>query len=360
MRLGIMGHGPIVSNFLDAAAQVEGVSAAAIYNRPSSAESGRAIAEKFEIPAVYNDFEAFLADKTVDTVYIALPNSLHYSYAMKALEAGKHAVVEKPFTATRAQAQQLIDTAREKGLFLFEAITTCHMPHVKKLKELLPRIGDISLVQCNYSQYSSRYDLLMDGRLTNIFDPRFAGGSLMDINSYNIHFVTEVFGAPEFIEYFPRMGVSGVDVSGIAVLQYDSFPASCIGAKDSGSDGFAIVQGRYGNLTIGSSPGTAHSLTLELRGQEPERYELQPYENRQVYELIEMEQIVSSGDFAARDQLLSHSLLVAGLLEEARQSAGITFTCDIEEGQADAALSGDAGEEQADAALSGDAGEGQL
>ena len=68
MKLGIMGHGPIVNNFLDAVHYVENARAAAIYNRPGSAEQGKAIAEKFSIPAAYNDFEAFLDDKTVDTV----------------------------------------------------------------------------------------------------------------------------------------------------------------------------------------------------------------------------------------------------------------------------------------------------
>ena len=289
------------------------------------------MADKFGIPAVYNDFEAFLADETVDTIYLALPNALHYEYAMRVMEAGKNAIVEKPFACTETQAQEMIDLAKEKGLFLFEAISACHMPNVKKLKELLPRIGEISIVQTNYSQYSSRYDDLMNGQLTNIFDPRMAGGSLMDINCYNIHFVTEICGAPEYIEYFPRMGVSGTDTSGIAVLQYPSFPASCIGAKDSATQSFGQIQGRYGTLTINGPVGFAPSVTLALRGQEPETFQLQPFENRLTYEIIEFEKIMAAGDFAARDALLEHSLLVSRLLEEARQSAGITFPCDMDD-----------------------------
>lgn len=331
MKLGIMGHGPIVGWFLDAVACVDTASAAAIYNRPTSAAEGQALAQKYGIPAAYTDFEQFLADPAVDTVYIALPNSLHYEYALRVLDAGKHAIVEKPFTVTAAQAHLLAEAAREKKLFLFEAITTCHMPHVKKLKELLPRIGDISLVHCNYSQYSSRYDLLMDGKLTNMFDPRFAGGCLMDINSYNLHFVTEVFGAPEYIQYFPRMGVSGVDVSGTAVLQYETFPAACIGAKDSASHSFAMVQGRYGNLIIGGSVGPSPSLTLELRGQEPEHFQLQSAPSHYCYEIEDFARIIAENDYEAANALLEHSLLMARLLEEARESAGITFACDMGE-----------------------------
>jgi len=329
MKLGITGHGPIVTTFLEAVGNVDHVEAVAIYNRPSSAEAGKALAAKFNIPAIYNDFDAFLADETIDTVYLALPNALHYEYAIRVMEAGKHAIVEKPFACTEAQAQEMIDLAKEKGLFVFEAISACHMPNIKKLKELLPRIGDISIVQCDYSQYSSRYDDLMNGNLTNIFDPRMGGGCLMDVNCYNIHFVTEVLGAPEYIEYFPRMNACGTDTSGIALLQYPTFPASCIGAKDSATGSFGQIQGRYGNLRINGPVGFAPSVTLHLRGQEPETFQLQPYENRLTYELIDFEDIFQRKDFAARDALLEHSLLVVRLLEEARLSAGITFPCDL-------------------------------
>ncbi len=331
MKLGITGHGPIVTTFLDAVNNVENVEAVAIYNRPSSAEAGKALAEKFHIPAIYNDFEAFLADETIDTIYLALPNALHYEYAIRVMEAGKNAIVEKPFACTEAQAVEMIQMAKDKNLFLFEAISACHMPHVKKLQELLPQIGDISLVQCNYSQYSSRYDDLMEGRLTNIFDPRMAGGSLMDINCYNIHFVAHLFGEPMYIDYYPRMGCSSTDTSGIAMMQYPTFPASCVGAKDSGSQSFGQIQGRFGNLIINGPVGFAPSLTLELRGKEPETFHLQPFENRLTYEIIDFEDIFSRKDFAARDQLLEHSLLVTRLLQEARESAGITFPCDVEE-----------------------------
>ena len=68
MKLGITGHGPIVTTFLEAVSNVENVDAVAIYNRPTSAEAGKALAAKFNIPTIYNDFDAFLADETIDTV----------------------------------------------------------------------------------------------------------------------------------------------------------------------------------------------------------------------------------------------------------------------------------------------------
>ena len=331
MKLGIMGHGPIVGGFLDAAGRAEQVQLCAIYNRPASAAAGAALASRYHIPRAYQDFDAFLADPAVDTVYIALPNSLHYSYALRVLEAGKNAVVEKPFTATAAQAAHLAETAAARGLFLFEAITVCHLPHVKKLQELLPAIGELSLVQCNYSQYSSRYDLLMNGQITNMFDPCFAGGSLMDLNSYNIHFAVFLFGEPASIQYFPRMGPSGVDTAGIAVLQYDSFTVSCAAAKDSKSRCFAMAQGRLGCLSIDGPVSVSPALNLEIRDGRTEHFSLQESENFLLYELTEMARILSEQDRKAHDRLLSHSLAVARTLEAARRSAGILFPCDNEQ-----------------------------
>ncbi len=331
MKIGTMGHGPVVSWFLEEGSQVEGVTFSAVYTRPCSREQGEALAQTYHVPAVHHDVDAFLADPAIDTVYIALPNSLHDSYAKRALEAGKHVILEKPFTTTRAQALRLAALAQEKQLFLLEAITVPHLPNVKLARELLPQLGELSLVQCNFSQYSSRYDLLKEGQLTNIFDPKFAGGALMDLNSYNIHFVTELFGAPQSITYTPRMGPSGVDTSGVAVLQYGDFVATCAGAKDSNSDCFAIVQGRNGSLLIPDTPSKSPEVILKLRGKEEERFNRQTPGVRFRYEVEEFQRIITQKDYAARDRLLDHSVLVSSLLEQARNYAGIRFPGDGED-----------------------------
>lgn len=325
MKIGTMGHGMVVQMFLEEARKVEGVTCAAVYTRPGSREYGLRLANTFQVPVVHHDLEEFFRDDTIDTVYIALPNSLHYAYAKQALEAEKHVILEKPFTTTRRQAEHLAELARQRGLFLFEAITVPHLPNVQTARALLPRLGDISLIQCNYSQYSSRYDLLMDGQVTNMFDPQFGGGSLMDINSYNIHFVTALFGAPGSIHYYPRMGPSGVDTSGIAVLQYDHFVASCAGAKDSKSDCFAIIQGRNGSLVIPNTPSLSPEVILNLRGAEPERFNQQEPGLRMYYEIQTFQRILTEKDYPACHELLEHSILVSSLLEQARTHAGIHF-----------------------------------
>ena len=106
-----------------------------------------------------------------------------------------------------------IALAKEKGLFLFEAITTAHHPHYGYIKENLPKLGRLKVVNANFCQFSSRYPALLSGKPTPVLDHAFAGGALMDINLYNIHFVVGLFGAPKSVRYFPNRHETGVDTS---------------------------------------------------------------------------------------------------------------------------------------------------
>ena len=96
-------------------------------------------------------------------VYVALPNHLHYPFAKRALEAGKHAVVEKPFVATEEEVESLVACAREHGAMVFDAITTKYVPLLETLRDQLGRAGSVRAVTSSYCQYSSRYDAVRAG-----------------------------------------------------------------------------------------------------------------------------------------------------------------------------------------------------
>lgn len=327
MKLGVMGHGPIVDRFLDAVGKACGAEAIAIYNRPSSETEGHTLAQRHHIKKIYNNFDAFLDEPEIDTVYVALPNSLHYPYALKILLAGKNAIVEKPFTSTVKEAEHLIATAKKNNRFLFEAISTYHAPNIKVIKDYLPLIGDLSLVQTNYSQYSSRYDNLMNGEVTNIFNPEFSGGSLMDINVYNIHFILTLFGVPSSVTYYPRKAENGIDTSGIAILPYPGFVCSAIGAKDSKSDSFAFIQGRNGTIKVEGSVAIARELIISI-GDHTQTINLQTKDNHLIYEVEAFAKVMSDSDYSSCYQWLEHTSNVVSALEQARKSAGIIFPAD--------------------------------
>ena len=112
-------------------------------------------------------------------------------------------ILEKPFTVTYEEAKKLAELARAKGLVLFEAITNQYNANYEKVRELLPGLGDVKIVQLNFSQYSSRYEAFKQGNIAPVFDAAKAGGALMDLNVYNSHFVVGLFGEPKAVHYYP-------------------------------------------------------------------------------------------------------------------------------------------------------------
>lgn len=325
MRIGTIGTGSIVENFLNAFRDAKNVECTAVYSRKE--ETAREFADKFQVRQIYTDYERMLEDDNIDFIYVASPNSLHYDYTLRALQKGKNVICEKPFTSTVEEAETLIQLAGRSNLFLFEAITTLHFPNYKKIKEMLPSIGDIKVVQCNYSQYSSRYDKLLAGEVTNVFDPAFSGGSLVDINIYNLHFVIGLFGEPGQVIYMANKAGNGIDTSGIALLKYDGFVCECVGSKDSYSPSFAVIQGTKGYIKVQSPPNECRSFEVGI-GDRIETHNEQQISNRMAYEVIAFEEMYRLGDFHRCHELLDHSLRVMKAAVLARKDAGIVFAAD--------------------------------
>ena len=264
MKLGIIGTGKIIVDALYAMEPLSEISRNAIFARPHSRDKGEELAKQYSIAEVYTDYDELLDKADVDTVYIGLINSVHFEYAKRALDKNKNVILEKPFAGTYDEAKELVDLARAKKLFVFEAITVLHNDVIAKMKENLPRLGQIRMMLANYSQYSSRYDNYLKGVVDHSFDPKYLGGALRDINVYNIHYAVELFGTPQKTHYYPNTGFNGIDVSGTMVLEYDGFSAVCTGGKDSDSPCFVQIQGEKGYMRIDGKPNVAPNLTLVI------------------------------------------------------------------------------------------------
>ena len=293
----------------------------AIYSRRE--ETGKAMAEEFGIPRIFTDMDEMLADPSIDMVYIASPNSIHYGQAKAALLAGKHVICEKPFTPTVAEAEELIALAKAKHLFLFEAITTSRHPNYAFVKENLSKLGKLKLVTATFCQFSSRYPALLAGNAAPVLNHAFAGGALMDINLYNIHFVAGLFGTPKSVHYFANRHETGVDTSGVLVLEYEDFLCQCIGAKDSAARNGVQLIGEEGFLEVTPIASNCQTAVLNLRGQEPV-FSHYP-ENGWYYEVQEISRIVAAGDYDFCYNSLETTRKVVDILEKARISAGFDF-----------------------------------
>ena len=324
MNVATIGTGGIVENFLEACKQND-ISCLAMYSRVK--DHAKALAEKYQVESIYTDLDAMLAREDIDFIYIASPNSLHYSQAKKALRYGKHVICEKPFTSTLAEFDDLLSYATNHHLFLFEAIVTLYMPNYALIKENLAKLGPLRLVQCNFSQYSSRYDALLEGKITNVFHPAFSGGALADIGIYNLHYVIGLFGKPKAMRYYPNMHACGIDTSGVAILEYDGFIATCSCAKDSTSKNISQLQGEKGYLLMESQTSRCSSLKLVVKGEKQEL--TQPSNPISLYhEVKEFKKIFEAQDHERCQKQLAHSRLVMECYEKLRKDAGIFFEVD--------------------------------
>ena len=321
MKFAAVGTGAITKSMLTQFQQSAYFSCAAIVSRKE--ETGRAMAELFGIETVYTSLEDMLCDPEIELVYVASPNSLHYSQTKAALLAGKHVICEKPFTPTVAEAEELIELAREKHLFLFEAITTAHHPNYDLIRQNLDALGPIKTVIATFCQYSSRYPALLSGKPSPVLDHAFAGGALMDINLYNIHFTVGLFGAPEEVRYYPNLHETGVDTSGLLVLRYPGFVCQCVGAKDSAAANSTQIVGEKGYIAVTPSSSNCQTVELCLRGQPPQRWELGP--NPWYYEIRDIGRMIAAGEYGACYAALNTTREVVSVLEEARKDAGFGF-----------------------------------
>lgn len=317
MNLSIIGTGKIVHEVLPVIADTEGIFIRSIWAREHSLAKAQALAKEFNIPHATTDYASVLTDPQVDTVYIALINSVHYTYALQALLAGKHVILEKPACLCYRELLHLATEARQRGLMLFEAVTLLHLPAFHLLcTELLPQIGALHHVECNYSQRSSRLDAYLHGNVLPAFDPETGGGALMDINIYNLHFVLALLGQPLSVHYYCHRGYNGVDLSGTAVLEYVERFALCTGAKDTDAPSFGLLQGDNGWLRIDGPVSTMSSITLCLHGQQPHQIPLPSVSHRLAPEFMAIADIFHRKDFDTMNHLLDHSLAVMKVVDK--------------------------------------------
>ena len=326
IKLGILGTGMIAKEFLPWLAGPQSPFAVeAVCSTERSASVAADLCAQYDIPRHTTNYLELL--QWVDVVYLAVPNLQHTRFAKVALEAGRHVIVEKPMAPTAAEAEELAALARRKKVFLFEAITTQYLENYVKLHELLPRVGTVKLVQCNFSQYSSRYDRFCAGETPVSFDPACAGGALMDLNVYNISYIVGLFGEPNQVRYTANIE-RGIDTSGILTMDYTGFKAVSIAAKDCGAPARYVIQGTKGYLIQKSTANFCGGLTFHANDGTEEHYNLNGGRPRQAAEFDAFARAIAGDDQDLCSRMLDTSVAVSRVLTAARRSAGIRFPCD--------------------------------
>ena len=324
MKTAILGAGTIIPAFLEAAEKIEELENYAIFGQESDLPKMTEFQNEYGITKIYHDYDKLLEDREVEVVYVALPNHLHYVFAKKAAENKKHVIVEKPFASTYAQAKELIDIADRNQVMIFEAISNQYMPNYRKTRELVKELGDVKIVQINYSQYSRRYDLFKEGTVLPVFDPKKSGGALMDLNVYNIHYVLGLFGKPEKIHYIANIE-RGIDTSGILTMEYPDFQCVCVGAKDCKAPVSINIQGDKGFIHSDEPANVYSSFSFAYNNGELETIALNEEMPRLYYELKVFADMVINNNYGETREYNQHTLDVMEILEEARRQVNISF-----------------------------------
>ena len=225
LRWGILGPGRIAPRIVRALADNPRGELHAVAGRDP--ERARAFAARHGAPRVHSTFDALLADPDVDVVYIALPNGLHAPWTIRALEAGKHVLCEKPLALTAAEVDAIAAAAERNGRIAVEAFMYLHHPQTLKTLELV-RSGALGIVQV----VSAAFSFLLDGATDPRIDPELGGGSLWDVGCYPVSIARRIAGEePDGIAGFARFDERGVDRTFVGVLR---FPSGLVAHFESG------------------------------------------------------------------------------------------------------------------------------
>ena len=242
--MGILGCAKIAHQFVRDVLPSPQIQITAAASR--DADKAQAFASAFGLATSYGSYEALLADPALDAVYIPLPNSMHAEWAIKAAEAGKHVLCEKPLALGLAEAKSMFDAARSHGVMLLEAYPYYFQPQTGAMLEILHQgqIGRVRSVQ-------SSFGFTVGNRETNIrMKPDMGGGALLDAGSYALSIIRLVMGcAPQRVQADATWADTGVDISLTATLHFaDGRRAQLSCAMDTANHRRATIVGSDGTL----------------------------------------------------------------------------------------------------------------
>ena len=321
LRVGIIGAGWIAEK---AAITLNGLADCEAYAIASrSKEKADAFAEKWKVKKAYGSYSELIADPSVDLVYVGTPHSHHYDVTREALLAGKPCLVEKAFMANHRQAKEIVELARERQVFLAEAIWTRYQPVVAMMRELISsRIGTPRLVTATLG-YSM-------GDKPRIMRADLCGGALLDLGVYALNFVRMFFPADIVnIESQCVKSQTGMDLTNaISIVLADGMlcnlqsSAACVG------DNIGVIAGTEGNLIIDNinnpqqitvnGPDRTYVETIRVPQQ------ITGYE----YQFLACRQALIKGMLEPEEMPHEETLYVMQLMDDLRLKWGVRYPMD--------------------------------
>ena len=322
MKVGIIGTGWIAEK---AAITLNGLTECEVYAVGSrSQETADSFAKKWNIPRAYGSYSELIADPDVDLIYVGTPHSHHYDVTKEALLGGKPCLVEKAFMANARQTEEIIKLAKERGVFLAEAIWTRYQPAVKMIRDLIAsgRIGEPRLVTATLG-YSM-------GNKERIMRPDLCGGALLDLGVYALNFARMFFPADIVsIDGTCVKSDTGMDLTNAMTLVLKDgmlcnlqSSAQCVG------DNIGVIAGTEGNLIIDN---INNPQTITVNG--PDRTYVETIRVPQQitgyeYQFLACRQALIDGLLEPREMPLNETLYIMQLMDGLRRKWDVRYPMD--------------------------------
>ncbi|WP_020574394.1 Gfo/Idh/MocA family protein [Actinopolymorpha alba] len=324
IRWGIVATGNIATVFARDLALLADHEVVAVGSR--SLERAKTFAEKYDVRRAYGSYTEVADDPDVDVVYVATPHSDHLATARYAIQAGKAVLCEKALTVNAAEARELIALAREKQVFLMEAMwMRCNPLHLR-LRELVAAgaIGEPRSVQASLG-FLATYD--PNDRL---FAPELAGGALLDVGVYPVSLAHHLLGAPRSVRATGTLAPTGVDATVGMLLDYDGDAVANLTGSLTGSlPNTASVAGTDGWIDLPRSFHDTHQFTLHRPdGEDPETYAVELLGVGYTYEAMEVARCLRDGLLESPLVSWADSLAVMEVLDAARGQLGVRYPGD--------------------------------
>ena len=320
LRWGILASGSIAGAFTHDL-QVAGVPVTAVGSRDLA--KAQAFAEKHGIPRAHGSYEDLVADPEVDVVYVATPHPAHAGNALLALDAGKHVLVEKPFTVTEAEARSVMDRAAERGLIALEAMWTRWLPHMIRVREILAAgtLGELRAVVADHDQKASADPA---GRMQN---PELGGGALLDLGIYPVSFAWDILGAPERVVAVSDPTATGVDQQTSIILTFPGARQALLHTElDARGSNRAAIVGTGGRIEIDPVWYTPTSFTVyDSTDQVVERYASHVEGRGMQFQALELERLVAEGRSGSDLLPPTETIGIMGTLDEVRRQIGLRY-----------------------------------
>jgi predicted dehydrogenase len=320
VRWGVVGTGGIASAFVDALRFVEGAAAVAVGSRAQ--ESADRFAAEHSIGRAHPTYEALVTDDEVDVVYVATPHPGHHAAALMAIEAGKAVLVEKPFTMDAAEAESLVTAARDRGVFLMEAMWARFVPWAVRLRELLAdgTLGEVREVIADHGQWFPQ------DASHRLFAPELGGGALLDLGVYPVSFASMVLGTPSKVTAVSDPAFTGVDATTSMLLQYAGGAHAVLTATlTAAGPTTAAVVGTDARVLVDGPFSPPTGFTLTRRDGTSERFD-QPVEGRGMWcEAAEVVRCLREGRLESDVMPLDETVAIMATMDEVRRQIGLTY-----------------------------------